>query len=194
MSNKHCLVYETLGSVTDMKIVESASDNCVRLSGVFGVCGVKNGNNRIYNKENYGKMVENLQNVIVNEGCLGELEHPNTMNINLENVSHKIESIEMNEDGTITGSIVLLNTPKGQIAKAIVEGGAELTKCAPGGADCVTAIAKVMGVSASAGAAKNIAIRRKPEIRFVGRLFERSELRPTLISLTAIPMFSAPRT
>ena len=126
MSNKHCLVYETLGSVTDMKIVESASDNCVRLSGVFGVCGIKNGNNRIYNKENYGKMVENLQNVIVNEGCLGELEHPNTMNINLENVSHKIESIEMNEDGTITGTIRLLDTPKGKIAKAIVEGGCPL--------------------------------------------------------------------
>ena len=44
-------------------------------------------------------------------------------------------------------------------AKAIVEGGAELTKCAPGGADCVTAIAKVMGVSASAGAAKKAVVK-----------------------------------
>ena len=126
MSNKKCLVYETLGNISDMKIVENKSDNGVRLSGVFGVCGIKNGNNRIYNKDNYGKMVENLQNVIMNEGCLGELEHPNTMNINLENVSHKIESIEMNEDGTITGTIRLLNTPKGKIAQAIVEGGCPL--------------------------------------------------------------------
>lgn len=126
MSNKKCLVYETLGNISDMKIVENKSDNGVRLSGVFGVCGIKNGNNRIYNKDNYGKMVENLQHVIMNEGCLGELEHPNTMNINLENVSHKIESIEMNEDGTITGTIRLLNTPKGKIAQAIVEGGCPL--------------------------------------------------------------------
>lgn len=127
MANKNCMVYETLGKVSDLQVLESATGkNEVRLHGVFGVCGVRNNNKRVYNKQNYGMMVEALQNVIANEGCPGELEHPNTMNITLENVSHKIESIEMNEDGTITGTILLLNTPKGQIAKAIVEGGLPL--------------------------------------------------------------------
>lgn len=125
---KKCIVYETLGSVTDAKIVKEniANSKEVRLSGVFGVCGIKNGNNRIYSKENYGRMVESLQNTIKTEGCLGELEHPNSMNINLNNVSHKIESINMNEDGTITGSIVLLDTEKGRNAKAIIESGCPL--------------------------------------------------------------------
>ena len=126
MTNKHCLVYETLGKVSDLKIVEGAGDGLMRLEGVFGVCGVKNQNNRVYDKDNYKQMVESLQQVIKETGCPGELEHPNSMNINLENVSHKIESIQMNEDGTITGTIVLLNTPKGQIAQAIVEGGLPL--------------------------------------------------------------------
>ena len=127
MANKNCMVYETLGKVSDLQVLEGATGkNEVRLSGVFGVCGVRNNNRRVYNKQNYGMMVEALQQVIANEGCPGELEHPNTMNITLENVSHKIESIEMNEDGTITGTILLLNTPKGQIAKAIVEGGLPL--------------------------------------------------------------------
>ena len=126
MTNKHCLIYETLGKVSDLQIKEKASDGLMRLEGVFGVCGVKNQNNRVYDKENYRQMVESLQQVIKETGCPGELEHPNSMNINLENVSHKIESIQMNEDGSITGTIVLLNTPKGQIAQAIVEGGLPL--------------------------------------------------------------------
>ena len=124
---KKCLVYETLGNITEMKVKESIADGKeIRLSGIFGVCGIKNGNNRIYSKENYGQMVECLQKTIVTEGCLGEMEHPNSMNINLNNVSHKIESIEMHEDGTVTGSIVLLDTEKGRNAKAIVEAGVPL--------------------------------------------------------------------
>ena len=126
MANKKCMVFETLGPTTGLQIQESQNTNEVRMTGVFGVCGVKNENRRIYSKENYGMMVENLQKVIATEGLLGELEHPNTMNINLNNVSHKIESIEMNEDGTITGTILLLNTAKGKDAKAIVEGGVPL--------------------------------------------------------------------
>ena len=121
------MLFETLGKVSDLTVQESKNPSeGVRLSGVFGVCGVKNQNNRIYDKANYAAMVESLPKVIATEGCPGELEHPNNFNINLENVSHKIESIEMNEDGTITGTILLLNTPKGKIAQAIVEGGLPL--------------------------------------------------------------------
>ena len=127
MANKKCLVFETMNNInSSMQIVESSNPKEIRLTGVFGVAGVKNNNNRIYDKKNYGMMVESLQKVIATEGCLGELEHPNSMNINLNNVSHKIESIEMNEDGTVTGTIVLLDTDKGRNAKAIIEAGVPL--------------------------------------------------------------------
>ena len=126
MTDKRCLIYETMGKVSDLEIVESKGSNGMRLHGIFGVCGIKNQNNRVYDKENYKQMVESLQKTIKESGCPGELEHPNSMNINLQNVSHKIESIQMNEDGTITGDILLLNTPSGKIAQAIVEGGLPL--------------------------------------------------------------------
>lgn len=128
MAKKHCMVFETLGKVNDLNVVQESKngDGLMRLSGVFGVVGIRNENHRIYEKKNYAAMVEHLQKVIQTEGCPGELEHPNSMNINLNNVSHKIESIRMNEDGTITGTIALLNTSKGKEAQAIVEGGLPL--------------------------------------------------------------------
>lgn len=122
---KKGIICETLGSTEHLQINES-KDGEIRLTGVFGVCGVKNNNNRVYEKKNYGSCVTEMQHRIMSEGVLGELEHPQSNNINLNNVSHKIESIEMNEDGTITGTILLLNTAKGRDAKAIVEGGVPL--------------------------------------------------------------------
>jgi len=127
MTAKKCLVFETLNNICNtMQIVEAENSKEIRLTGIFGVAGVKNNNNRIYDKQNYGLMVESLQKTIATEGCLGELEHPNSMNINLNNVSHKIESIVMNEDGTVTGTIVLLDTDKGRNAQAIVRAGVPL--------------------------------------------------------------------
>lgn len=123
---KKGIIYETLGPTTSMRVVESKTPGEFLLSGVFGVCGVRNNNSRIYEKANYGKMVGLMQQRMQSEAVLGELEHPHTMNITLENVSHKIEEITMNEDGTVTGTIRLLDTPKGKIAKAIIEGGAPL--------------------------------------------------------------------
>ena len=122
---KKGIICETLGTTDKLQINESKNGE-IRLTGVFGVCGVKNNNNRIYEKKNYGECITEMQQRIISEGILGELEHPNSGNINLNNVSHKIESIQMNEDGTIVGTILLLNTAKGRDAKAIVEGGVPL--------------------------------------------------------------------
>lgn len=122
---KQCIIYETLNSVRDVQI--SKADGLMTLSGVFGVCGIRNRNKRVYETANYSAVLNEMKDRIKKDGGIpGELEHPQTMNITLENISHKITDVNIDENGVVSGTIVLLNTPKGKIAQSIIEGGLPL--------------------------------------------------------------------
>lgn len=96
------------------------------LSGIMMQAALRNGNGRVYPVNEIARAVEECQGKIkAGQYIMGELNHPDTLSINLANVSHAITEIRMEGDNAV-GKMKLLNTPAGQIAKAIIEGGVKL--------------------------------------------------------------------
>ena len=99
------------------------------LEGVFAEFGVENRNGRIYNEEQYLPHLEYLRKDIANNSLLGELDHPERFEVSLSNVSHRITELWYDQASRqIKGRIELIEgTPKGQIAKSLLEAGIPLS-------------------------------------------------------------------
>jgi hypothetical protein len=93
----------------------------LRLTGVFQRADEKNANGRIYPMGVLKKAVEDLQESLESRRVLGELDHASDAKIHLENVSHLITRVWM-ENKTCYGELeVLERTPKGNILKSLIE-------------------------------------------------------------------------
>jgi len=89
---------------------------------------VLNSNNRIYEEEEYFPHLKRLQEKIQTNNLLGELDHPDRLEISLSKVSHKIESLYYDKaTRSVIGKLRLLNTPQGEIAKKLIESGVTLS-------------------------------------------------------------------
>lgn len=93
------------------------------LTGVFLEADVQNRNKRVYPKNLLMREVENFTNTkIKNNRAMGELDHPPEPTVNLQHVSHIITDLRMEGNQGI-GKAKVLNTPSGQIIKALLEDG-----------------------------------------------------------------------
>lgn len=91
--------------------------------GVMQRAGAKNQNGRIYKKEILEKEVQNyIENFVKVGNAYGELDHPESAIVSLKNASHVVKDLWWEGDDLI-GKVELLNTPSGNIVKAIIEGG-----------------------------------------------------------------------
>lgn len=119
------LLTENLTPVAAM-LTEMKRGNDLYLSGIMMQADLINGNGRKYPLAEISKAVE-LAGKRINEGhyILGELNHPDVLSINLANVSHAITEVRMDGANAI-GKMKLLNTPSGNIAKGLIEGGVRL--------------------------------------------------------------------
>ncbi len=92
------------------------------LTGKLQEADVQNGNGRVYPHAIMEREVKKYKAVVDDRRALGELDHPDSSIINLVNVSHMVTEVWM--DGpAVMGKIKVLETPSGQILKALVESG-----------------------------------------------------------------------
>ena len=92
------------------------------LTGKLQEADVQNGNGRVYPHAIMEREVGKYKALVEDNRALGELDHPDSSIINLVNVSHMVTEVWM--DGpSVMGKIKVLETPSGQILKALVESG-----------------------------------------------------------------------
>ena len=97
-----------------------SSDGIVTMRGVIQAAGKPNANNRIYPRPILEREDKKYQELISDRRSLGELDHPDSPIVQLENVSHLVT--DTNWDGEdLIGEIEVLDTPKGQILGKLVE-------------------------------------------------------------------------
>ena len=97
-------------------------DGNLYINGIFASVGQKNKNGRTYKKETLEREINKLSESVGK--CLwGELNHPQSPDINLERAAILIESLKWDGDNVI-GRAKVLKTPMGRIAETLIKEGA----------------------------------------------------------------------
>lgn len=108
-------------------ITESSQDGKdLFMQGIFVQGDKRNQNQRVYPINEISKAVKNIQERLDSGlSVLGEADHPDDLQVNLDRVSHMIEKMWMDgQDGY--GRLKLLPTPMGNICKTLLENGVKL--------------------------------------------------------------------
>ena len=121
------ILIRELNRDVDSVLVEGANgEKDLFLSGIFMQTEAKNKNGRIYPRGMMEQKVRDYNEQYVKTSrALGELEHPATPQINLDRVSHLITELKFVGDD-IYGKAKIMPTPCGNIARGLIQGGAQL--------------------------------------------------------------------
>ena len=92
------------------------------VEGILATCEVKNGNGRYYARDLWEREMKKYKDLIKERRSLGELDHPESQVINLQNVSHLVTDYSWDGDN-IMGKIEILPTPTGNILKELIKNG-----------------------------------------------------------------------
>ena len=121
---------ETL-SFDQAKMVVETTENDKGEKDLYlkGICiqgGVRNANQRVYPVTEIGRAVNTLNDQIKGGySVLGEVDHPEGLNINLDRVSHMITDMWMDGPNGY-GKLKVIPTPMGQLIQTMIQNGVKL--------------------------------------------------------------------
>jgi hypothetical protein len=119
------LIVENVGEKLQ---VRDQSANGTVLEGVCAVFGQMNNNRRVYEKSEYLPHLGYLQDKISKKQLVGTVDHPQHFEPKLSEASHIIEAINYDGGNKVHIKVRLLeNTPHGKLAKALLDGGVQLS-------------------------------------------------------------------
>ena len=126
--SKQLLVDYMQFSVSPQQINESLERNggMLTVSGPLQAAKKKNQNGRVYPRDVLEREAQNYSDTNIKERrALGELDHPDSSVVNLQNVSHNVRKIWWEGD-TVMGEVEVLSTPAGNILKELFKNGIKL--------------------------------------------------------------------
>ena len=109
----------------DKRLVEASinENKSLVVKGVIQRAEAKNQNGRIYPREILEREIKKYaEGPIKERRALGELDHPESSVINLQNVSHNVTKVRMVGDD-VYGEVEILSTPAGNILKELFRNG-----------------------------------------------------------------------
>ncbi|MBC8428279.1 primosomal protein [bacterium] len=128
MSQRQLLVDYLPFEISREQINESLKTNGGRLvvHGVLQRADAKNQNGRVYPGKILAREAKKYAEGFINQKrAMGELDHPESSVVNLQNVSHNVT--EMHWEGTnLVGTVEVLGTPSGNILTELFKAGIKL--------------------------------------------------------------------
>ena len=120
------LITELNESVKYVTEAKEDGSKTLYIEGPFLQSEIKNRNGRVYPSAVMEREVNRYNEQYVSKGrAMGELGHPDGPSINLDRVSHIIESLKR-EGNNWVGRARITDTPMGNIARGLIESGAQL--------------------------------------------------------------------
>jgi hypothetical protein len=120
------LIAEYVDNELEILTEEKNGKKSYAIEGIFMQAEAKNRNGRIYPKNVMESAVGKYNSEQVVPGrAVGELNHPEGPTVNLDKVSHKIESLKW-QGNDVVGKATILATPMGEVVKGLLDGGVKL--------------------------------------------------------------------